>query len=472
MSFQPTLQIIPEEYYEQIHESTVKLLSEHGLRFPLEEALDILKANGAEVNGDIVRFPRTLINDLMKTFKPTFTWKARDPKYTLEVGDGNVRVYPHTGAVFMIDYDGTRRRGTMADYSNIQRLMQATDAVDIVGAQPISPNDVDINTKNIDMMYETLKLTTKPFVSLPGPRDIVTKTLDMAEAVIGKEEFRNNVYTICGAPSKSPLDWSGEVLSTIIDYIKRGQGLTITPCLMAGLTGPISLMESVVLYNTEVISGCLFAKMINPNAPVFYVGASGVGNMKNGLFYSGSPEFMMVTMAGLQMAKHFYHLPSICMSGMTDSKVCDTQAGYETMQNLMMGILCETDVFNQATGTLDTILAFNYEKYILDIEMIDRVRLIRNGLKPFDASFSTDLIEEVGIAGDFFSHTNTFENFRRRWNADISCATAYGPWEANGCRRIEEIAHEKWQAILAETPDCLLSEEQLKALNDYMSTIR
>lgn len=80
-------------------------------------------------------------------------------------------------------------------------------------------------------------------------------------------------------------------------------------------------------------------KLINPNAPVVYSPSSTAAYMKKASYSTGTPEGMLINIANLQMAQDFYHLPTRTMCGMTDAKVVDCQAGYETMQNLMMGML-------------------------------------------------------------------------------------------------------------------------------------
>ena len=93
---------------------------------------------------------------------------------------------------------------------------------------------------------------------------------------------------------------------------------------------------------------------------------------------------MLPNIAGFQMARDFYQVPTRSMAGLTDSKEVDCLVGYETMQNLMMAMLGGAQIIYEALGVLDGIMATSYEKIIIDEELYRRARRIFQGMDTYD----------------------------------------------------------------------------------------
>jgi len=469
MGLSPIIELIPQDYYQKIHDASMQILKKKGIIYHSVEALEVFKKHGAKVENETVYFNDKLIEDIIGNCRPKFVWKAREPKNTLTVGEDFI-VQPNIGPVFIQEMDKTRRPGLLKDFINFQKLCQAIDTIDVTGTSPVDADDVAPNVKHLHMMFEAIKVTNKPLIGYVNGTGIVRKTLDMVELVVGgKNEFESNHYVGIGVNPLSPLKWAPEVIETIIEYSKRNQAVFVLPCILAGVSGPISLMETAILQNAEILSGIALVKLVNPSAAVVYAPGSTAAYMKTASYCTGTPEGLMLNIANVQMGRDFYKLPTRTMSGMTDAKYPDFQAGAETMQNLMLGILGGANIVLEVLGTLDSLMASSYEKLILDVELIERVKRIRQRFQGFDVSFSTEAILEVDHGNSFLEHNSTYEHFRSRWTPSISDWDAYENWEGAGKPDINAAANRKWKAILATAPDCLLEPEQLKALEDYFS---
>ena len=186
------------------------------------------------------------------------------------------------------------------------------------------------------------------------------------------------------------------------------------------MTGPVSLFGTTVQQNAEFLAGLVLLQLINPGNPVVYCPASTVANMKNASYITGPPEAFLINTANLQMALDFYKLPTRVMCGMTDSKRVDYQAGYETMQNMMMGMLSGAHIIHECLGVLDSIMCTSYEKFVIDEELLSRIMRISKGLDTSDEAMSLDVIRDVAKGGEYLTHDNTFEHVRDFWNPILS----------------------------------------------------
>ncbi len=118
---------------EQIHEGTLKVLSETGVFFEGEKTLTILQKGGAEVDisDGRVKFPRALIEEAIKVYPAEFTLKSRNPSKTVTIGDGDLRFQSHPG-LYIQDYKTMeRRQAVFADIPPLARLLDAMEHIDI-----------------------------------------------------------------------------------------------------------------------------------------------------------------------------------------------------------------------------------------------------------------------------------------------------------------------------------------------------
>ena len=210
-------------------------------------------------------------------------------------------------------------------------------------------------------------------------------------------------------------------------------------------------------------------QLARPGIPVVYSPASTVANMRTGGYVTGSPEANLINLINLQLAQELYNLPTRCMAGLTDAKVNDCQAGYETMQNLFTLLLANCNAINECIGTLDSIMTISYGKFITDIEMIERVLRYQKGVIYDELDFDTSVIEAVGHTSTYLMQPCTVEQCHSMWSPRVSDWNSFDDWKLNGAQNIAAVAEQKCQNILAELPETQLSPDQEKALQAYVA---
>lgn len=467
-----TLRFIETKDYERIHEASLKILAETGVIFESEAALTIFKKHGAKVEGQTVFLGKELVEDALKELARTYTFTARNPDKSVVVGQ-DLLVQPNAGAVYIQDLDKGRRLATIEDYGNIMKLAQSSEVANLAGAHPVNPSDVPDDYKHLYMCYEVLKNTDMPVLGFCMTGRQADQYLDMVEIAFGGDrQYLSGVqYANVSVNPLSPLKWATDSLETIMAYSRRGQGVYLLPCIMAGISGPIHPFGTILLQNVEILSGIVLTKLVNPTTPVVYTPSSTMGYMKKASYITGTPEMMLVNVPLLQMAHDYYHLPTRCMCGMTDAKVPDGQAALETMQNLMMGILGGADILLECLGVLDAIMTTSYEKHIIDEEIIARIKCIRQGIDRSDAALSVDSIQEVAHHGSYLMHHDTVAHCRDTFANTVSECESYDEWQENGAYDIAERANQIYKRRLAEAPPSFLTAEQENDLRRYMDKI-
>jgi trimethylamine--corrinoid protein Co-methyltransferase len=472
MTLKHRLKVLSKEDITRVHEATLKIFEETGVIFHCQEALEIFKKHGAKVNDKTVHIPRKMVESALETCPSIFKWRARNDANSVTCGEG-VLLQVNSGCVNVHDMDRGLRTGNLKDFGNIMKLAHAGDMVKIVGGNPCEPVEIDFRERHLYAMYEILKNTDKALFSFSANGTCACKEiLYMTEISFGQEGIMNDNHIIgVTVATLSPLVYPEDVTETLIAFARRNQIVSVGPMTLAGLTGPIKLFGSAVLQNAESLAGIILTQLINPGCPVIYLAAGGTVDMKNASYVTGTPEGMLVNIASYQVALDLYHLPVRCLPGMTDSKLVDYQAGYETMQGLMMGILSGAHVLHESLGCFDSIMTTSYEKIIIDQELFSRVLRIWGGIDTSVEAMSLDIIQEVGPMGSFLTHPNTFEHFRERWSPTISDWDSREDWEEKGSEDVLIKANKKVKEILANAPEKLLDSEVDKELKAYMEKV-
>jgi trimethylamine--corrinoid protein Co-methyltransferase len=88
---------------------------------------------------------------------------------------------------------------------------------------------------------------------------------------------------------------------------------------------------------------------------------------------------------------------------------------------------------------------------VVSDEIIAMARRILRGFEVDDATLATEVISEVGPAGQFLDHPHTAERFRREfWFPRLMDRSRYDSWNAGGRHTLLQRARQRLSRILAE----------------------
>ena len=466
------LKAVSEDDLAVIHEASLKLLKETGCVFHSEEALKIFKKHGAKIDGRTVFFSKAMIENAMKSVPRSFRWRARNDDFSTTIGEEGFRLAPNAGCIFVQNLDSGRRLARLEDVSKIQKIHQHSRVTDIVGHNPCDPSDIDPLNKHLYVTYEALKHTDKPLTSYFGPHEgQAYETLQMMKIAFGEKDVLENHHVLgLSIPPNSPLSYPEGALSAITAFAKHNQPVMIGVAMMGGITGPLNLMGIALQQNAELLAGTTYVQLIRPGCPVVWCSSSTVAWLKTANYNTGTPEGMLPNIAGFQMAKDFYHVPTRSMAGLTDSKEVDCQAGYETMQNLIIAMLGGAHIIYEALGVLDGITTTSYEKIIIDEELYSRARRIFEGVNTSSEQLSLDTIQEVGCEGEFLSHASTLNNFRDMWQPTVSNWDTHDEWQQGGSEELVMKANKIWKERVNTSPETFLDPDVDKDLTAFIDS--
>ena len=463
------MQTLTQEQMERIHAAAMDLLKTTGVSFNDDEALEIFKAHGFKVEGKLVFFEEAQIQKALETAPERFTLHARNPEKSIEIGGDDFAFVPGYGAPFVMDADGTQRPATLEDYTDFCKLIQTSPHIDMNGWMMVEPADMPHDTVHLDMNLANMTLCDKPFIGSPVSRQGARDGIEMAKILWGGEEaLGDKTVSVSLINSLSPLQFSDEMIGSLIELARNNQACVVASLIMAGGSGPVTLDGVLALQNAEILAGITLAQLVRPGAPVVFGSTSSAMDMRTGGLSIGAPELSKNIHLVTQMAR-FYKLPCRSGGGLTDALAVDAQAGVESALALSTAARSGVNFILHACGILGSYIAMSFEKFLVDEETCGLVRSMFKPLAVSDESIDLDMIKQVGIGGQYLTHPKTFQLCRTEFHMpDLMARQNPEAWAKAGKPSIDQVAEPKVFQRLNDYIKPAIDPDIEKALRQYV----
>jgi trimethylamine---corrinoid protein Co-methyltransferase len=469
----PQLQLINQEQILEIHKNALEILESTGVRFEYHEALEILETAGCQVDYQtmVAKIPGNVVEDAVRSAPETFSLFDREGSFYCEFGDGQPRFNPGSSSVLVLDRDGkTSRSSTAMDLIAITKVAQAMPQIDFVSSSVVA-EEAPLNLGSQLIYLTEIKHSKKPIiggaVDEAGPK----RTFELLKAVRGSEaEARKKPYTIFDICSVSPLSYSHIGASNIIDCARLDIPIELICASIAGVTAPVSLAGALLQHTVEILAGVVLSQVVKPGTPVVYGGAPCTFNMKTTYTPMNSIEGDMIR-CGYGVMGKYYGLPTHTYAALSDAKLIDYQAGFESGRSALLAVQAGFDNMSGAGG-LNVIAEMSPEKLVMDAEVIGLIKHYNKGINMTGDSLAKDVIERVGAAGSFLSERHTLNHFRKEYcyDGDVLNFMDRAAWMKQGAPDIMTKAKDKVDRILRDNSN-YIDPERESALDQAFVTI-
>lgn len=452
--------LLTQEQVERIHDASLELLEEVGLKVRYEPARELFKQHGCSVDGERVKFPRAVVEKYRKLAPPTFTFHGRDPKFDKTIPQDSPVIVTASSAPDIIDpITGLERRAESKDIARIAHLINELPGYDMFSISTLA-DDAPAAQFTISRLYPSIKYCLKPIrVTTTDHKDTLS-IMEMAYMVAGgKEAYKEHPFlTHHYCPVVSPLTMDN--LSTENVMYFAAEGLPVYPTIVpnAGLTSPMSIAGTLAQGNAEFLSALVLMQMVKAGTPTIYATLGTVADMRSGAYTSGAIECGMLHMAFAQMAR-FYNVPAGGYVGLTNAKINDAQSGYETGMSGIAGLLGGMDMFNIG-GLIDALKTFDFAKAVIDDEVAQMMKRMKRGINFSDEELGLSLIKEIGPGGSFITAKHTIGRMKTEAvMTKLADRDARTIWVKKGSMDIHTRAMKKVKEIMANNTAPLISPE-------------
>lgn len=406
--------VLTEADVSAVHEGTLQVLEQTGVRFDDEEALAIFGRHpDAVVDGNLVRFRPRLVEWAIEQAPSRFTLHARNPKYDLKLGEDKIYYTSGFGATFVCDYEKQIYRNATLD--DLRDYYILADYLENVHYCLMAFVPQDISTEFAELFAIAVQLnTTEKHVGLSTPHArFIDDILTMGEWVRKSCGADGPVFH-WGCTANSPLTYSDEMTPKAIKCAAAGIPFRLSCGPLAGATAPVTLAGTLVIQNAEILAGLILCQLVNPGTPVIYGAFGGAMDMRSGKWAAAGPELALINAATGQLCK-MYGIPfGYGTGGIADSRTPDVQAGLEKALIVLFEALTGVEVIHHGvSGILAGAMAISFEQLVIDNEMAGIINRLLRGFEVGADTLALELIKTVGPGGHFLDQAHTVSRFQR-----------------------------------------------------------
>jgi hypothetical protein len=381
---------------------------------------------------------------------------------------------PVAGPPSVSDLQGGKRTGSLEEFRNFVRLSQAFDVIHVLG-QMVEPQDIPLSERHLETSLAQLTLGDKaPYFYCRGAAQLAD-CFAMARIAHGIDEatFRSRpvCYTICN--TNSPLQLDVPMTDGIVEFAANGQLVIVTPFTLAGAMAPITIAGALTLAHAEALLGITLTQAVRPGAPVMYGSFTSNVDMKSGSPAFGTPEYTKAAFGAGQLARRI-GVPWRSSSA-TASNAPDAQSAYESQMSLWGALLGGCHFILHSAGWLEGGLTASYEKFILDVEMLQMFAEI---FQPLGTS-----AEDLGVEAEWRLESAVTSSLRRI-RCNVTATPSTPPWYPTGATtargrmmeaRAPRSARVRWRAIpwnLSNRPLSILLSVRHSRTSSHAAALR
>ena len=471
----PYYEVLDDEGLTLIENNADTILEEIGIEFREDpEALQILKQAGADVRGELVRFPRGLCRKLIQQSAPReFMQHARTPERSVVIGGKNTVFAPAYGPPFIRNLDEGRRYARIEDFRNFVKLAYMANALHHSGGTICEPVDLPVNKRHLDMVYSHIKYSDKAFMGSVTAAERAADSVSMAQIAFGNDltdlaTGRPKTMLISLINVNSPMTYDATMLGALKVYARANQAVIVTPFILAGAMSPVTIAGTAAQTLAEALAGMAFVQLLNPGAPMVFGSFASSISMQSGAPTFGTPEPALVLYIMAALARRL-GVPFRSGGGLCASKIADAQAAFESAQTLLPTCLAGVNFVLHTAGWLEGGLAMGYEKFVMDVDQAGMMHTLLAGVDLSANGQALDAIREVGPGKHFLGCAHTQANFETAfYRSPIADNNSFEQWEAEGAQDMAQRANTSWKKQLAEYEPPPLDPAIDEALLDFM----
>jgi trimethylamine--corrinoid protein Co-methyltransferase len=439
---------------QRISETALDILENIGIGEPIPEILHYALTGGCTLGDDgRLRFPRSLVEDLVDLSASEYIAYAPDPKHDCEISGERVFFSTSGESVSILDYETQKYRPTvLTDLYDAARLADTLEHIHMFGQPFIAAEySQDVFVHDINIAYAELAGTSKPFALGIAEVDHIEPIIALFDQYLAEDGafLQRPFCTFGGCPIVSPLRFGKDNSEVLVKIAELGLTGDVAVAPQAGATAPAALAGTLAQTFAETLACMAVMNLVRPGSAINFGMWPFISDLRTGAFSGGSGEEALVMAACAQLCNHFGFITSMA-SGMTDSKTMDAQAGYEKAITTTALALSGANLVAAYPGIVGSLLGQSFEGMVIDNDMLGNVQRVLRGIEVTEETLSYEVIENTVFgSGHFLNQPQTLELMQTEYlYPEVADRRTPGEWEVTGKEDIYRLAHEKVNSIL------------------------
>jgi trimethylamine--corrinoid protein Co-methyltransferase len=462
---------LSESERDLIIDSALAVLERVGMCFKGAEILPALEERGALVDHDtgVVRMPEALVRWALAALPDTWgmagATEAQDVLFDRRNGP---HFNPSACIAKTLDFrTGRLRPSTLEDIREGSTVMDATPELDLMWTFATA-NDVPVEQRELREYHAYLTSTSKPLVMVDCPHEVapVRRIMEVLSGSLEEHRKHPRLGLVCAV--RAPLEVNSRLLDVTCEFARLGAPVFAYCMTMVGATSPITIAGTLAQMWAELLGMVTVVQVAAAGAPVLVCCGPGILDMRTSSMSLGSPENTLMGVASVEIGHHLglpVHNPGLS----SDAKHPGLQAGYEKGMKALPAALAGADLISGGFGALDSSSVWHLPMVPIDAEIARLVKRLVGGAEITPETVMLDVIERVGVGGNFLKEKVTRERVRagEHFSPVIGSRLPFEQWVVEGRQELDEaraIVEETLTARAAAGGGSLLSDDQLAAL--------
>ncbi|UCC38588.1 MAG: trimethylamine methyltransferase family protein [Candidatus Aminicenantes bacterium] len=471
-TIRPKLEFLSKEFIQKIISEAYGILEKEGVFIENKEAMNLLKEAGmkADESTQRVHITSELVENSLSSTPSIIKLYNRTGDKEFVVGEDQVHFDPGSAAITILDHNTSEeRKAASEDLINFYRLTECLEYIHFQSTGIVSSDVPDLISDSY-RLFLGLQFSTKPVVTGTFRVEGFKPMLDMLIAIRGSENNLTEkplaIFDACPSP---PLKWSNLTAQSLIDCARAGIPSELISMGMTGATSPVTIAGTLVQHTVENLSGLVICQLAEKGAPVIFGGSPSSFDMRKGTTPMGAIETMMIDSAYAQIGKHL-NLPTHAYMALSDSKVNDAQAGFETGIGAVVAALSGVNVVS-GPGMMNFESCQSLEKLVVDHEICRMTYRMIEGISQRDDPIAKNLFEGFTSESQFLSTPHTRKWYRQEHTfPKIIDRDTYDYWVSLGKKSIADRASEEVERLLRENLPSLPEKGIIQELQKIMLT--
>jgi trimethylamine--corrinoid protein Co-methyltransferase len=313
-----------------------------------------------------------------------------------------------------------------------------------------------------------LERSDKPFLGSVAGADGARDSIALAQLV--HPELKNRPVMMGLININSPLRLDSRMAGALVEYVRAGQAVLLTPGILMGVTAPVTVAGAMVQALAELLACVTLVQVLRPGAPVM-IGTGGFGSdLRTGGPGFGRPENALGTILGAQLARRV-GAPFRCSGAVTGSRLPDCRSGYERMMTALSAWSGGAHLCLQGAGTLDSINSMSYSQFAIDVEVWGSIKRLAARPSVDREALAVELISS--LPGDYLGSAHTLEHLRQEMYApSLAPPASYDEWISGGAPSVVDMAAPRARELERRGTVSPLPREILKEMDDIINARR
>jgi trimethylamine--corrinoid protein Co-methyltransferase len=445
--------LLSEQEEEILHEVTLRVLSEVGVKVESDEVLERLADFGAQVDRTkrVAFFTRRFVEDFLASSE-RFDWDNAEPY----VG-GSASIYsgyyldPETDEFRLMTVANMLRYFKVAHHIGLSFGSAYVFHIDEIPHEALVPF----------FYYFALKFTGRSSASVNNAR-WAPIVLEMAEAFAAEKNVPvQQVISPVHIHLVSPLRFSAEEAKIFLFFAERGLRIGVGTMSVLGSNAPVTIAGALAQHLAQNIFINILYRAYFGEKRLSFSSAISPLDMKTLMQSYGRPEKELCNVAMAQMARRYgaHFFPH---TGHADAKKPGPEAGFEKALNSVPSLIACGRV-GISCGLLSVDEVYSPIQLVIDREIIDALNRFVRGFEIDEATLALETIGEVGHGGVFTGTEHTAAHWKRElWMPKIFAREMFSAWREKGAKTEVDLAREICVEALKSDPLPVHISEQLE----------